>query len=130
MTLASTFKFSRSLLAFGFFVLYSTGSTIAQHEALLNACTADIKAKCSGIAPGDGRIKACVNEHLKEFSEECQLIVTRIARVGKACKADFKTYCATAKPGDDRRNCIKAHLKEFSRSCKESLDQAAAGKSY
>lgn len=35
------------------------------------ACTGDIERLCSGIKPGDGRIKACVKEKISQLSSGC-----------------------------------------------------------
>ena len=39
---------------------------------LLGACKPDIRNFCSQVAPGGGRIKACMKEHLHELSEPCK----------------------------------------------------------
>ncbi len=44
----------------------------AMAKAVLNACKPDIKAFCSTVAPGNGRIKACMKQHLPELSEPCK----------------------------------------------------------
>jgi hypothetical protein len=36
------------------------------------ACRPDIRQFCSDVAPGQGRIKACMKEHLRELSEPCK----------------------------------------------------------
>jgi len=38
----------------------------------LNACKPDIQRFCSKVAPGEGRVKACMKEHLHELSEPCK----------------------------------------------------------
>jgi hypothetical protein len=41
------------------------------HPALM-ACKPDIARFCSKVPPGEGRIKACMKEHLPELSEPCK----------------------------------------------------------
>ena len=36
------------------------------------ACRPDIATFCGGVAPGQGRVKACMKEHLRELSEPCK----------------------------------------------------------
>ncbi|MGA8394248.1 MAG: hypothetical protein WB752_01190, partial [Pseudolabrys sp.] len=55
---------------------------------------ADIKAKCAGVEPGEGRIIACVKTHAAEFSEPCKARLARVAEITKACAADIKENCA------------------------------------
>jgi Cysteine rich repeat len=51
-------------------------SASAQEKVPAGACAADIKAKCAGVERGQGRIAACVKEHLKDLSEPCQANVS------------------------------------------------------
>jgi hypothetical protein len=57
-------------------LLLSTSSAMAQMRpggrAVLQACKPDIARFCSQVPPGEGRIKACMKEHLHELSEPCK----------------------------------------------------------
>jgi Cysteine rich repeat len=57
-------------------LLFSTSGAMAQMRpgarAVLQACKPDISRFCSQVAPGQGRIKACMKEHLQELSEPCK----------------------------------------------------------
>ena len=66
-----------SLLAVTAVLLFlSTSVVVAQRNpaarAVLGACKPDIRAFCSEVAPGGGRIKACMKEHLPQLSEPCK----------------------------------------------------------
>jgi len=57
-------------------VLLTTPGAMAQMRpgarAVLQACKPDIARFCSQVPPGQGRIKACMKEHLPELSEPCK----------------------------------------------------------
>ena len=57
-------------------LLLSTSGSMAQMRPgarqVLQACKPDIARFCSQVAPGQGRIKACMKEHLQELSEPCK----------------------------------------------------------
>jgi Cysteine rich repeat len=61
-------------------LLLSTSGAMAQMRqgaregarAVLQACKPDIARFCSQVQPGQGRIKACMKEHLQELSEPCK----------------------------------------------------------
>jgi hypothetical protein len=57
-------------------LLLSTSGAMAQMRpgarAVLQACKPDIARFCSQVPPGQGRIKACMKEHLPELSEPCK----------------------------------------------------------
>jgi len=38
----------------------------------MRACKADAEKLCSGVKPGEGRIKECLKEHRKDLSPECK----------------------------------------------------------
>jgi hypothetical protein len=120
----------RSTLAIGTAVLLFVPVAMAQQRGTAGACAADIKEKCAGVEPGDGRIKACVKEHFAELSEPCQQRLARLAAIGKACAADVKQSCANVKPR--RRGpiqaCIKGVLSNLSDACRDALAQAVAGR--
>jgi hypothetical protein len=63
------------VLSAGAILLLSTSDAMAQSaaaRAVLGACKPDIRNFCSQVAPGGGRIKACMKEHLHELSEPCK----------------------------------------------------------
>ena len=57
-------------------LLLFTSGAMAQMRpgarAVLQACKPDIARFCSQVPPGQGRIKACMKEHLQELSEPCK----------------------------------------------------------
>ena len=44
----------------------------AEAKEVLGACKPDIARFCSQVPPGEGRIKACMKQHLPELSEPCK----------------------------------------------------------
>ena len=111
-------------------LLVSTGSGMAQVKAVAKACATDIKSHCSGVAPGEGRVKTCVAENFDSLSEPCQIAATQAAIVLDACRADVKANCSEVKPGRHRvEQCMKSHRASISESCRDAISEAAAGKS-
>jgi hypothetical protein len=114
----------KSLIVIGATVLLSATVAMAQQRG---QCAADIKAKCAGVQPGEGRVSACVKAHLTEFSEPCQARLAKIATVGNACKADVTKSCA----GKSRLrlvSCMKEALGNLSDPCKDALAEAVGRK--
>jgi hypothetical protein len=77
----------KSIMAIATVVLLSAPVAMAQQRSA-GVCAADIKAKCAGVEPGEGRIIACVKTHAAEFSEPCKARLARVAEITKACAAD------------------------------------------
>ena len=56
-------------------LLFTSGAMAQMRSgarAVLQACKPDIARFCSQVPPGQGRIKACMKEHLQELSEPCK----------------------------------------------------------
>ena len=112
----------KNIFAIGAIVLLSTTSTMA---AVPKECAADVKAQCGGVQPGAGRIRACINSHMKDLTPPCQAILVRAAAIGKACRGDVRKICAGVKPGGGRiEACIQSHLTELSASCQFDITRA------
>ena len=66
----------KTVLLAGTIWLLSSAGAMAQMrpgaQAVLKACKPDIARFCSQVPPGQGRIKACMKEHLPELSEPCK----------------------------------------------------------
>jgi hypothetical protein len=117
----------KSLVVIGAALLFSTSVATAQQSSQSRACAGDIKSKCADVKPGEGRIRACVKEHLTEFSEPCQARLAKIAETGEACKEDVKQSCADKKRVR-RLACMKDALGKLSDPCKDALAQAVAAR--
>ena len=112
----------KNICAIGAILLVSTTSAMA---AVPKECAADVKAQCEGVQPGAGRIRACINSHLKDLTPACQTILVRAAAIGKACRGDVRKICAGVKPGGGRiEACIQSHLTELSASCQFDITRA------
>jgi hypothetical protein len=94
----------------------------AQPQSFATACAEDIKLHCAGVRAGEGRIRACIREHLKDLSKPCREVFTRARTVARACAADVKTHCADVQRGGGRiGKCLREHLDSLSPPCKDAL---------
>jgi hypothetical protein len=68
--------FKTKILMASAILLLSASGAMAQMRpgarAVLQACKPDIAHFCSQVPPGQGRIKACMKEHIHELSEPCK----------------------------------------------------------
>lgn len=60
----------------GAILLLSISAAMAQmsagERAAATACKPDIVHLCANVAPGQGRVKACMKAHLRELSDPCK----------------------------------------------------------
>jgi cysteine rich repeat protein len=108
-------------------VLLLFGSTVSAQDRA-KACVDDIKKFCGSVEPGQGRVAACVKQHLNELSPPCQNLVAGAAAAAKACAADLKKQCADARRRVAKVACIKSALANLGDECKSAISQVAAGR--
>ena len=107
--------------------LWSSGAMAKEKSSALG-CAVDIKSKCGEVKPGEGRIRACVKEHMSEFSEPCQAKLANLAAVSQACADDVKKACGDVKPKRGRIvACLKSALGNLSDACKDGVSEAISG---
>jgi hypothetical protein len=117
----------KSILITALVLFLSASNAPAQSEADAAACAGDIKTQCAGTEPGDGRIRACLKEHLKDLSEPCQARLGKIGASAKACVEDVKRACAGVRPGGGRIGaCMKSALANLSDTCKDAVTRVVA----
>ncbi len=88
-----------------------------------SACMSDYRSYCSGVMPGNGRIIACLNEHMPKLSPTC----AKVVGVAAQCDEDHKKLCPNVPPGDGRtRACLIAHRQQLSPACAATLARAAS----
>ena len=102
---------------------------MAQTAAVRQACGPELQQQCGGVQAGEGRIRACVEEHFAGFSEPCKQALLGSVAVVKACKADVQRTCPGVEPGGGRiQACMKDHFVEYSEPCKQAIVMAKFGK--
>src|SRR5262245_46629226 len=58
--------------AIGLTLMTVSTAAVAQERLMIaRACAADIERLCYGVPPGEGRIKACMRQHMSQLSARC-----------------------------------------------------------
>lgn len=109
------------LLAFAAFALatpWFVAPAAAAERSAMQACRADAQKLCAGVAPGGGRVVACLRTNEAQVSAECK------AQLGaaEACAVELKKLCPQADGESSLRQCARAKRSEISAGCR-----AAAG---
>ena len=111
-------------------LLMAPVGAMAQGSAVRQACGPELQQHCAGIEPGEGRLRACVQQNFTAFSEPCrQLLLSNIVVV-RACRDDVQKTCAGVQAGGGRiQACMKDHFAEYSETCKRAIIAAKLGRS-
>jgi Cysteine rich repeat len=117
----------KGILVAGIALALWSSSAIAKEKSSALACAVDIESKCGEVKPGGGRIRACIKEHLSEFSEPCRAKLAKIAAVAQSCGADVKKACGDVKPRPRKiAACLKSALGNLSDACKDAVSDAVS----
>ena len=116
------------ILTIGTILLLWTSSATAQRRSAVGHCLVDLKRLCPGIDPGEGRLRACMREHIGDVSYPCLVTLAKFAEVygyDQTCRAHLKQQCATvSRKGGQFGVCLKSAIDSLSDSCKDELQRA------
>jgi hypothetical protein len=110
-------------------LLLAAGGAMAQEAPVRRGCAADFEQHCSGVQPGEGRLRACVQQNFAAFSEPCRRLLLSNIVVVRACQEDVQKTCPDIQAGGGRiQACMKDHFAEYSEPCKEAIIAAKLGR--
>src|SRR5262245_29006004 len=103
-------------------MLWSSNATAQEQLALGGSCVADLDKLCPGIPPGQGRLRDCMREHIKDVSLPCLVRLAKFAEVRgahKECGAYVRQQCAgVERAGGKFGACLKSAVARLSNTCK------------
>ena len=96
-------------------------------------CAANLHRFCKDTAPGDGRLRACLDAHEAELPAECRALLPAKSKAGAAapamdarqllaCRHDLRTHCGKVPSGGGRlRACLNARETQLTSRCSATL---------
>jgi hypothetical protein len=100
----------------------------AMAQTRTGACEPDIKKACADVKPGEGRIAACLKQHIAEVSDACKARLAEAIAAAKTCRSDVQAQCGTEKGRGRRLACIKDAVSKLSDDCKAAASAVIARK--
>ncbi len=93
---------------------------------LAGPCAEYVTKYCSGITPGAGRIKQCLDQHLDDTSIACKdwLGAMRVKAddMNRACMEEIAAFCNFDKPDQMRVvQCLQERHVNLRQGCREKL---------
>jgi hypothetical protein len=101
-------------------------AVLAKVRSIAAACDGDATRLCKDVAPGDGRVAACLKLHEHELSQGCQSAFNawRLMRMElvSACAGDIGKFCRDVPEGGGRIwTCLKARIPRLSSDCRDAV---------
>ena len=108
----------KTVFAMGAVILLSTNFAMAQQQAVIAECAADIRAACGDVPAGGGAIRSCLNSHLADLTQPCRAVLVGAAAIANECRGDIRTMCGDVQPGGGRiEACLHANFTNLSAPC-------------
>ena len=113
---------------------FAAQSTIDQ---LRDACGDEVRDLCAHIAPGNGRLVACLyanedmvaprcNYVLYQSAPELGAMIASLTKMANDCRPDIERLCTEFQPGQGGiAKCLQLHRTELAPACTDAI--AAAG---
>jgi Golgi apparatus protein 1 len=99
---------------------------LATEREIAAECDGDASRLCTGVAPGQGRIVACLQNNESLLSQGCQSAFNewrlRRMRLTSACAGDIGKLCQSVPEGGGRIwTCLRSHEQELTSDCLSAL---------
>ncbi|MCU0304231.1 MAG: cysteine rich repeat-containing protein [Thermoanaerobaculales bacterium] len=109
-------------------------------DEVMTSCEPEIKAYCSQVTPGEGRLLACFYAHEDKISGRCQYALyeaaaqleafaSAVTHLAVECQDDLLKLCAEVELGEGRvGTCLLEHKTEVSEACRQAIDDVGLEK--
>jgi hypothetical protein len=103
-------------------------------EIVAQGCETEIKSYCKDVAPGEGRVLACLYAHNDKISSRCEYAfydaavqleraVAAISFLANECRDDLEKLCANVPVGEGRLlDCLGKNADKVSDRCKQAVN--------
>ena len=107
-------------------------------ETVATGCETELKAYCTGVTPGEGRILSCLYAYGDKLSGQCEYalydaaaqlerFVQALTYVANECGDDIDKYCASVQAGEGRiLSCLDAQSSNLQARCTQALKDVGA----
>ena len=102
-------------------------------QTFAEGCATELKTYCAGVAPGDGRLLACLYARSDKISGQCEFAlyeasmqldraISGISYVANQCRRDLETHCGDVKIGKGRvAQCLRQNAAKLEPACSQAL---------
>ncbi len=113
------------------------GGAAAAEETIVSTitkgCEKELKNYCKDVAPGEGRVVACLYAFSDKLSPKCEYALydaaaqleralTALTYVVNECRTDLTSFCSDIQPGQGRvMACMEKNKEKVSARCKQAM---------
>ncbi len=127
----------KKLVIAGLAAMLLAGGVAAAEETIVSTvtkgCEKELKTYCKDVAPGEGRVVACLYAFSDKISPRCEYALydaaaqleralTALTYVVNECRADLTSFCSDVQPGQGRvMACMEKNKDKVSARCKQAI---------
>ncbi len=127
----------KTLVIAGLAAMLLAGGVAAAEETIVSTvtkgCEKELKTYCKDVAPGEGRVVACLYAFSDKISPRCEYALydaaaqleralTALTYVVNECRADLTSFCSDVQPGQGRvMACMEKNKDKVSARCKQAI---------
>lgn len=116
----------RSLIGVGVAALFALWAAAPALAQIAGPCADELAKYCSGITPGGGRLKQCLEKHLSDVSPACRDWLDEMRKkaedLNRACFDEIAAFCNFDKPDQMRIvQCLQERYVNLRLECREKL---------
>jgi len=124
--LMEIFRLGKAILICGAACLLLSSAALPAFAQTAGPCADIVKKYCSGIIPGGGRIKQCLDKHTDEASIACKDWLSAMKQkaddMNRACFQEIATFCSQTKPDQmSIVQCLQDNYVNLLQGCREKL---------
>ena len=107
-------------------------------DTVIIGCADDLSSHCGKVAPGEGRVIACLYAHEDKLSDRCtanlkdvrlqlQRVQNMLGYVAGQCMKEVEKHCSDVEPGEGRViQCLDKAGDAVPESCQVAIDDLLA----
>jgi hypothetical protein len=133
-------KTAALVLSLVFLIAVPAMAEMSLADVVAEGCKTEIETHCKDVAPGEGRILACLYAYEDKLSGKCEYAlydaaaqleraITALTYLANECGDDLDKLCADVAVGKGRLlECLKNNDKKVSQRCKQALKDVGTEK--
>jgi hypothetical protein len=123
------------LVCFSILMMFTVNASAIESlvNTVVEGCETELKAYCSNVTVGEGRVIACLYAHGDKLSGKCEYalydaatqlerFVATLSYLAKECKNDLEEYCSSVRAGEGRLiECLNEKKNKISNRCNQAI---------
>ena len=123
------------LVCFSILMMFTVHASAVESlvNTVVEGCETELKAYCSNVMVGEGRVIACLYAHSDKLSGRCEYalydaatqlerFIDTLSYLAQECHNDLEEYCGSVRAGEGRlAECLIGKKDKISNRCNQAM---------